>query len=153
MMFLLPLCDLVTLFMLQISTNLEFIVIFFIDPFSCSIFWMIIRFQALYSLHHTHILIPLSCFFTSFWLKQVYVSPYSYNRFTIITTQSIHSLSWSFDKECKNNVRQLLIVSLLDKSISLLWSNAVKAILVEIWFSWFSIINLPPGRTDSNWLS
>ena len=46
----------------------------------------------------------------------------------------IFNISWSLDKVCKNNIRQLLTDRIMGKIASLIWCNAVKAILAEIWF-------------------
>jgi len=43
------------------------------------------------------------------------------------------NLSWSFDKMFKSNVLQVLIGPKLNSRPRLIWSNAVKAILSEIW--------------------
>ena len=44
------------------------------------------------------------------------------------------NLSWVFDKVFKKNVLQLLIGPKLKSRPNMIWSNAVKALLFEIWF-------------------
>ena len=47
---------------------------------------------------------------------------------------SFFNLCWVFGNRCSENVLQILVGPSLKKSPKTLWYNAVKALLVEIWF-------------------
>ena len=50
------------------------------------------------------------------------------------TLFSVFNMSWVFEEDCRDLVRQLLGGPCFNKTSRLIWFNAVKAILAKLWF-------------------